>query len=69
MNSQVQKLTAPHSTFVKRVLPFMTIYLTTRRGLSEAAAGRMIALYGVGAVCAPMLRAYGYPLALSGESK
>jgi hypothetical protein len=51
MNSQVQKLTAPHSTFVKRVLPFMTIaavsawtYQSTRH---EPYALEMTAVIGV----------------------
>ena len=32
------------------VLPFLTLYLTARRGYSTAAAGAMLSLYGVGSV-------------------
>ena len=33
------------------VMTFMTLYLTSQRGMSEAAAGRMVSVYGLGAVC------------------
>jgi predicted MFS family arabinose efflux permease len=32
------------------VMPFLTLYLTSQLGMSEAAAGRMISVYGVGAI-------------------
>lgn len=37
------------------VIPFLTLYLTSQLGMSEAAAGRMISVYGVGAVCGAYL--------------
>jgi MFS family permease len=37
------------------VMPFLTLYLTSRLGMSEAAAGRMISVYGVGAICGAYL--------------
>jgi MFS family permease len=37
------------------VMPFLTIYLTSQRGMSEAAAGRMLSLYGVGGICGAYL--------------
>ncbi|HEX6963730.1 MAG TPA: MFS transporter [Lacipirellula sp.] len=37
------------------VLPFMTLYLTSQLGMSEALAGRLIGVYGVGAVCGAYL--------------
>jgi predicted MFS family arabinose efflux permease len=33
------------------VMTFMTLYLTSQLGMTEAAAGRMISVYGLGAVC------------------
>jgi predicted MFS family arabinose efflux permease len=33
------------------VMTFMTLYLTSQLDMSEAAAGRMISVYGLGAVC------------------
>jgi predicted MFS family arabinose efflux permease len=33
------------------VMTFMTLYLTSQRGMSDAAAGRMVSVYGLGAVC------------------
>lgn len=33
------------------VLPFMTLYLTSQLGMSEALAGRLLSVYGLGAVC------------------
>jgi predicted MFS family arabinose efflux permease len=33
------------------VLPFLTLYLTSELGMKEAAAGRMVSVYGLGAVC------------------
>jgi MFS family permease len=32
------------------VIPFLTLYLTSERGMNEAAAGRMISVYGVGSI-------------------
>src|SRR5262245_644034 len=37
------------------VMAFLTLYLTSQRGMSEGAAGRMISVYGVGAVCGAYL--------------
>jgi predicted MFS family arabinose efflux permease len=37
------------------VIPFLTLYLTSQRGMTEAAAGRMISVYGVGAICGAYL--------------
>lgn len=37
------------------VLPFMSLYLTAERGLSVGAAGRLVAVYGAGAVCGAYL--------------
>jgi MFS family permease len=37
------------------VLPFMTLYLTSQLGMSEALAGRLIGIYGLGAVCGAYL--------------
>jgi predicted MFS family arabinose efflux permease len=37
------------------VIPFLTLYLTSQLGMSEAAAGRMISVYGVGAICGAYL--------------
>jgi MFS family permease len=37
------------------VMPFLTIYLTSQRGMSDAAAGRMLSLYGVGGICGAYL--------------
>jgi predicted MFS family arabinose efflux permease len=37
------------------VLAFLTLYLTSQRGLSEAVAGRMISVYGAGGVCGAYL--------------
>jgi MFS family permease len=37
------------------VMPFLTIYLTSQRGMNEAAAGRMLSLYGVGGICGAYL--------------
>ena len=37
------------------VLPFLTIYLTRQLEFSEALAGRMVSVYGVGAVCGAYL--------------
>ncbi len=37
------------------VLPFMSLYLTVERGLSVGAAGRLVAVYGAGAVCGAYL--------------
>jgi MFS family permease len=37
------------------VLPFLTLYLTSQLGMSEAAAGRMISVYGIGAICGAYL--------------
>ena len=37
------------------VMPFLTLYLTSQRGMSEAAAGRMLSLYGVGGICGAYL--------------
>jgi MFS family permease len=37
------------------VLPFMTIYLTTQLQMTEALAGRLISVYGLGAVCGAYL--------------
>ncbi len=39
-------------TFVE---PFLILYLTTQRGLSLAAAGAVVALYGVGSLAGPVL--------------
>lgn len=36
-------------------VPFMTLYLTSERGMNEAAAGRMIGLYGMGAVVGALI--------------
>ncbi len=36
-------------------VPFMTLYLTSERGMTEGAAGRMISVYGVGAVVGAVL--------------
>ncbi|BBO33047.1 MFS transporter [Lacipirellula parvula] len=37
------------------VLPFLTLYLTQRLGMSESLAGRMVSVYGLGAVCGAYL--------------
>ena len=37
------------------VLPFMTLYLTSQLRMSEALAGRLISVYGLGAVCGAYL--------------
>ena len=37
------------------VIPFLTLYLTSELGMSESAAGRMISVYGVGAICGAYL--------------
>jgi predicted MFS family arabinose efflux permease len=37
------------------VLPFVTLYLTQARGLSVAAAGRILAVYGIGAIAGSFL--------------
>src|SRR5688572_21152309 len=37
------------------VLPFMTLYLTSQLGMTEALAGRLIGVYGIGAVCGAYL--------------
>jgi predicted MFS family arabinose efflux permease len=37
------------------VVPFMTLYLTSELEMSEASAGRMISVHGVGAVCGAYL--------------
>jgi predicted MFS family arabinose efflux permease len=37
------------------VLPFMTLYLTSQLEMSEALAGRLISVYGLGAVCGAYL--------------
>jgi hypothetical protein len=37
------------------VLPFLTLYLTQKLGFSGALAGRMVSVYGVGAVCGAYL--------------
>jgi predicted MFS family arabinose efflux permease len=37
------------------VLPFMTLYLTSQLRMSEAIAGRLISVYGLGAVCGAYL--------------
>jgi MFS family permease len=37
------------------VMPFLTIYLTSRLGMTEAAAGRLISVYGVGSICGAYL--------------
>ncbi|RIK87746.1 MAG: hypothetical protein DCC67_01500 [Planctomycetota bacterium] len=37
------------------VMTFMTLYLTSQLGMSEAAAGRMVGLYGLGAVVGALL--------------
>lgn len=37
------------------VMPFLTLYLTSQLGMSDAAAGRMISVYGVGAICGAYL--------------
>jgi predicted MFS family arabinose efflux permease len=36
-------------------VPFMTLYLTSERGMTEGAAGQMISVYGVGAVAGAWL--------------
>lgn len=36
-------------------LPFMTLYLTSERGMTEGAAGQMIGVYGIGAVAGAWL--------------
>ena len=45
--------------FVNRVgtmvLPFMALYLTSQLGMSEGLAGRLIAVYGLGAICGAYL--------------
>ena len=37
------------------VLPFLTLYLTRKLEMSEATAGRMVSVYGLGAVCGAYL--------------
>jgi predicted MFS family arabinose efflux permease len=37
------------------VLPFLTLYLTQKLGFTGALAGRMVSVYGVGAVCGAYL--------------
>jgi MFS family permease len=37
------------------VLPFMTLYLTSQLEMSEALAGRLVSVYGLGAVCGAYL--------------
>jgi predicted MFS family arabinose efflux permease len=37
------------------VIPFLTLYLTSQLGMSEAAAGRLISVYGIGSICGAYL--------------
>jgi predicted MFS family arabinose efflux permease len=37
------------------VLPFLSLYLTAERGMSISAAGRLVGIYGAGAVCGAYL--------------
>lgn len=37
------------------VIPFLTLYLTSQLKMSEAAAGRLISVYGVGSICGAYL--------------
>ena len=57
------------STFVARVanfvVPFSTLYLTMDRGISDSAAGSLVALYGLGTVGGSSFRSWMMWLSVS----